>query len=374
MNMKRLFQIIRRWPVYLWLYVKGVTPGRWNTLYKDLKYDFFHYKKTTLKQKLWAYKRGFLSERIERYGLNEENYKDYLSDFDHFKRSSYVNKQFSAWFDNKLTTWYILQPFSNLLPKHYFYVEKQKVHELDKKEMTYQKPDVILNLLEEKGVLAFKKTSGGHGLGFIKAAYKDGEYKVNNKPVDRAEMKKIIANLNGYIVTEYLYDDPRVSELYAGADEDKEGLSPAVMRIATVFDEDKGAVILSTAIRIPAAKSGLLTDYDGSLYSGIRHDTGEFFRPLIMAGDFETAPCGNHPDTGKKLEGFVMPNWNTVIENVLKISDYLSSAPYLTYDVVMTEKGMKILEINSHGLPRPSQPFYPFLANESARKLFKLEE
>ncbi len=77
--------------------------------------DIFRNKKTTLSQKLWAQKRGFFSDSIKLYGLNDDNYLDYLSDFDYYWLHP-INGAYSRWIDDKLTFKYILQPFSEYLP------------------------------------------------------------------------------------------------------------------------------------------------------------------------------------------------------------------------------------------------------------------
>ena len=83
--------------------------------------DFFKNKNTTLAQKLWAQKRGFLSDRISFYGLTENNYRDYLSDFDYYRLHP-INGPYSKWIDDKLTFRYLLAPFSSYLPEYYYHI------------------------------------------------------------------------------------------------------------------------------------------------------------------------------------------------------------------------------------------------------------
>ncbi|NLP47444.1 MAG: hypothetical protein GX345_00700 [Clostridiales bacterium] len=371
MNKKTFFQVLRRWPIYLWFHAKGVRPGRWDRLYGYIKHDFFKYKETSFKQKLWAYKRGFLSEEIKRYGLNEDNYKNYISSFDYFKKSAYVNERFDYWFNDKLTTWFVLHPFLNCMPEHYYFIGKNQVRELGKTQNAKDSIEGVVELLIDKGKLAMKETRGSHGSGFTKLTHNDGEFKINNKVASLIEVKDAIKNSNDYIVTEYVEDHPEISKIYSMSKSGIEGLTPGVMRVITVYDETKGAQIIGAAMRLGSKKSGLLTDYDGALYAGIRMETGELFRPLINVGSFGTKPCEQHPDTGVTIEGMKVPNWTELVTKVVEISNYLSNTPHLTFDIVMSKNGMKILEINSHGLVRTYQTYYPFFENESARKLFK---
>lgn len=371
MKLKELFKVLRRWPVYLWFFRRGVIRGRWDRLYEDFKYDFLRYKKTTFKQKRWAYKRGFLSERINRYGMDESNWINYISDIEFYKKSSYKNLRFVYWFDDKLTTWYILQPFKEHLPEHYYSIENKKIRELNQTQAGADNSvEGIFELLSEKKELAFKQTRGGHGRGFFKIAFTDGVYSIDNKTLSKQEVEKTIRELDGYIITEYVYAHSQLAKLYAATPEDAKKVTPCVIRIVTVYDEKEGAQVAGTLIRIGAVKAGLKTDYDGAVLCGIDYKDGTLFRPLIDVESFSTEPCPVHPDSGVKIEGQV-PNWEYILREVLRISNTLNNTPYLTYDIVPTETGFKILEINSHGITRILQPFYPFYANEYTRKLFK---
>lgn len=358
---KRLFKNLIRAPLYFVFYIKGIVRFRWDRLASDFTTDLFKYQKATLKQKIWAYRRGFLSERINRYGLNENNYMNYMSDLDFYKKKMYKNQRFVYWFDDKLTTWYILQPFSQYLPIHYYSIENKKIRQLyDNGTGINNNVDGILQLIKLKGELAFKKTRGGHGSGFMKVSYKDDEYSINNEATSVRDLRSYIETLNGYIITEYLYSHRQLRKIYDA--------TPSVLRLVTIYDEFKGAQITGSLIRIGSRKTGLITDVDGSILCGVDISDGTLFKPMIDNGD-TIDECLKHPNTGIAIEGQI-PNWNKIVNKIIEISNYLNNTPYLTYDIVPTDTGFKILEINSHAMLRILQPFYPFYENEYQRKLF----
>ncbi len=88
--------------------------------------DIFHNKKTTLSQKIWAQKRGFLSDKISYLGLTEDNYTDYLSDFDYIQLHP-INGVYSRWIDDKLTIKFILHPFAEYLPEYFYHIYKNEI-------------------------------------------------------------------------------------------------------------------------------------------------------------------------------------------------------------------------------------------------------
>ena len=77
----------------------------------ELQGDLLHNKTTTLRQKLWALRRGFFSDKIALYGLTDENHTDFLPDLAYYKLFP-INGMYGRWIDDKLTMQMILQPFA----------------------------------------------------------------------------------------------------------------------------------------------------------------------------------------------------------------------------------------------------------------------
>jgi hypothetical protein len=90
--------------------------------------DFFNIKDISFRDKLWAYQRGFFSEQIRRYNLNETNRRDYLSDFDYLKLQP-INSS-SRCIDDKLTMRYVFNEFAEFMPKYFYFVSDGKVRSL----------------------------------------------------------------------------------------------------------------------------------------------------------------------------------------------------------------------------------------------------
>lgn len=67
----------------------------------------FKMGKVPLKEKLWAMKRGFLPSRIEVYGLNNDNYRQFLSDYEYLRLHP-INNDFEIWINDKITLKYVL--------------------------------------------------------------------------------------------------------------------------------------------------------------------------------------------------------------------------------------------------------------------------
>src|SRR5699024_6016709 len=170
--MKVLIKIMRK---------KGYSSYFAPKIIKETINDFKNTKNVNFRRKIWAYKKGFFSSNIVKYGLNDENYRDYMPDFDYYKLHP-INGQFGKWIDDKMTLKYILREFNEYLPEYYFYLQKGKITKLiDCPEEYGNEVSSILNLLENKRNLAVKLIAGSLGEGFYKLSYKNKEYMINNE-------------------------------------------------------------------------------------------------------------------------------------------------------------------------------------------------
>ena len=78
-----------------------------------------------------------------------------------------------------------------------------------------------------------------------------------------------------------------------------------------------------------------------------------------------------HPDTHVILGGQRLPNWDIVKKGLYDIVDYFSTLEYFGFDVIITDDGFKICEINSlPGLDIEQVMFGPILDNEVARQFY----
>ena len=82
-----------------------------------------------------------------------------------------------------------------------------------------------------------------------------------------------------------------------------------------------------------------------------------------------------HPDTNVLLEG-VLPNWPLLSGKILEICNFIPQLRLMGFDIIITNDGFKIIEINS--LPGLSymQGYFPVFKQEHAGAFFtrRLEE
>jgi hypothetical protein len=333
--------------------------------------DFLYYKKANLKEKFWAYKKGFISDRIHRYGLTENNYHEYISDLTYYNKKSYVNRRFYSMFDNKLITWYVLQPYKEYMPEHYCFIDNDKINKLSENYIINNVEDII-SLLHNKKELAMKPIFGSMGKGFSKLSYIDNCYYINYDKKSCDEIIAYIKSRKNYIITEYCNSHVDLQKICG---EDEKGKRPFVPRVVTVFDKEDSTQIVAFLARIGSNLSKFIITTDGTIVCGIDLDKGTLYKPFIEAFDKlrdspTLTPCKIHPDTNVNIEGVEIPNWSKITTKIKEIGNYLNVTPYLTYDIIITDNGFKILEINQHSRIFNLQIYYPLLKNDYVKRLW----
>ena len=349
----------------------GVVPFRFARIAEEYTDDFYADTGIPKEEKEWYYERGIPTFKTGWYGLTKENYNDYISDFDFYSPKNYLKKpQLIKWFDYKLTTYYVLSSFRQYMPRHYFFIENGELIPMDINMQRYGNFDDVLSIIQERPI-ALKSCVGGHGKGFFKIEHKNRKYEINGKEVDTSEVNKILSSLDNYILTEYCI--PHKAFRYACGEN-----AFAVLRTVSVFDKSDGPQITAILIRLGTSTTGLVTDYDGCINAGVDLQTGGIFNPLLRGGDSEgiiTKKASKiHPDTGVDLETLIVPNFEKLKEMTKNISAYLAMTPYLVMDIIPTDDGFDILEINSHGQVRNLEPFFPFRKNKYNLRVFETRD
>ena len=328
--------------------------------------------------KRWALERGFFPGRVQLYGLTEENYKNYLPDFNYFMIHP-INHHFRIWVNDKLTLKYVLNSNSceDTMPKYYLYVENNGnyTYLMDAPEDIQKDKDFILNLLKREGTLAAKPNSGtSGGRGFMKLQYINGEIYENNNRIDLQEFNAIISELKNYIVTEYNYQHEDLAKIWP----DSECTLRVVM--VKVPSPDKYARLewkctVSFARFGSSITGGASNLSSGGIGVGFDFDTGRFkdfgirYRRFCADGNWE---CHEHPDTHVGWANATLPNWDLVKQKILSVCNHISSLDYLGFDVIITPEGLKFCEINTHPAADYAQVICsPILSTEYARSFFK---
>lgn len=345
----------------------------WNSS-RDIPYE----------KKIWALQHGFLPSRVKLYNLTENNYHDYLSDIDYHYLHPF-NNHFAIWINDKLTLKYIFPSTLttlegrelSMMPEYYLYIENdgQYSYLMDSPKHILHDENYLLNLLKEKLILALKPSRGQGGHGFVVLKYDAAKNKIyaNGEVLDGSAFSKFRETLNGYIVTEYVRQHKVLDSVWSE--------SVCTLRIIALKNRDDKYSGGKTDIIVSYARFGTSASLGASNLSsqgvGIPYDfnTGifgsHFYKYLEYStnGEFKLP---YHPDSKVSLSGKVLPHWEMVRDAVLSVCDYLSSLEYFGFDIMITDDGVKICEINTFPALGYGQVMCgPALLNPAAKKYFE---
>ena len=322
----------------------GIRPYMQKLWMRSVWDDFLHTKSTNIFQKIWCWRHGFQSFRIQQYGLTKENYKNFLSDYQYHWLNR-INNGYQIWINDKTTTRYVMEPYKQYLAKYYYDIIKMSGETCikalqDIPEGFEPSFDGIFKLLRQEKLLALKPSSGTHGDGFYRMEYADGKYLINGKEMTEDEIVGMISGFKSvYVITEYLFMHHELKKIYPNA--------VNTIRVAVVNQSAYEPKIMQTYMRIGSSKSGFTDNVGyGGICAKIDTATGRYYCAEQLR-NHKFTPCPKHPDTGVEIEGIV-PNWDYMCEGVLNICRFMPELEYLGFDIAITDDGFKIIEINIH--------------------------
>lgn len=325
----------------------------------------------------WALKRGFYPGRVELYGLTEENYRDYVPDYNYFMLHP-MNNHFLKWLD-KTTLKYVLNSngCEQTMPEYYVYVENDGsfTYLMDVPKHIPQNSDFLFNLLKYKGILAMKPNSGtSGGLGFIKLELRGEEIFENNKLIDFTRFIEIRDTMRNYIITEYAHQHDELKAVWPD--------SECTLRVIMAKQPKTDPYALSAwSCAVSYARFGTSINGGASNLSsggvgvGFDFETGKYNDFCIRYKRFCKDGIWHfekHPDTNVEWKTSSLPNWKFVKEKINAICQHVSSLDYLGLDIIITENGMKLCEINSHPAMDYEQIMCgPTLAKKDIKRFFE---
>ena len=282
------------------------------------------------------------------------------------------------WLD-KTTLKYVLNSngCESTMPEYYVYVENDGsfTYLMDCPACIEKNEDFLMNLLKYKGILAMKPNSGtSGGLGFIKLELRDDGIFENNKPVGAERVTEIRDAMRNYIITEYCKQHHELAEVWPdsectlriimGKDPKENNFAPATWSCVVSFARF-GTSINGGASNLSSGGVGVGFDFETGEYA----DFCMRYKRFCEDGKWKFE---KHPDTKVTFKDAKLPNWEYVKKMINDLCAHISSLDYLGLDIIITEDGMKLCEINSHPALDYAQVMSgPALAKEKCRKFYE---
>lgn len=294
----------------------------------------------------WAHSKGFLAESVVAYNLTDENINSYLSDYDYF-RIWPLNSWERIWINDKLTMKHVFYgtDWDKYIPEYYYYKTEKALSPLMNcpSECISASRTSLCTLLKLKKNLACKPCNGSLSKGFVQLSYENNNYYANGKELSELDIEKFIKEHNNYIYTEFLIPEKEMAEIF-----------PLIhtIRVLVINADGNEPKIAGAYLRFGTKSSGYANYTNCSesvefVYDvNIDIENGKYYGgKMVFADHVISSP--NHPDTNTLAEGKI-DCWDEIKAAVIGMAKHINQCEYLGFDVCVTDKGVKVMEINSH--------------------------
>ncbi|UTF52858.1 sugar-transfer associated ATP-grasp domain-containing protein [Natronosalvus rutilus] len=345
-------------------------------------YDF------SRQERLRLYRRRFLSKSGMLYDFDTYDPSLYLDDYQRYIRTGRINDHWGALIDNKLAFHEILGEFAShrstvhgLLKNGWFHafdlsdtavvasdggIELEHPTDSDASRPTRDPIDWFDETLSDGDQLVLKWFSGGGGNNVHFLERTDGSYLYDGERVTDAELAQTVADLEDYLVCEFVEQDEYAAELYPA--------TANTIRVLTMYDERAQEAFVPIAVqRIGTSDSAPVDNFSsGGLCAEVDRETGTLGAGAQYYNRDSVVWHDTHPETGARIEGTKIPGWDEIHARLLEIANELSYMPYVGWDIVVTGDGeFKIIEGNSQTGVAALQVHRPLLADERARRFYR---
>lgn len=333
----------------------------------------------------WLYRRGFRARAAHLYDFETYGPEEYLSDAQRYVGAYYLNGAWRDAIDNKLLCHLLLAEFDEHRPSVYGLLRGGRLHPIDEETVptpdggpagrllgrtvgpTSSIPDGADWVLErlDRERLVCKRFTGGSGKQVLILGSEGGEYTINGEPCTEDELRGRLEGLDEYLVTEYVRQASYAADVYPE--------SVNTMRVLTMYDEEAGEAFVPLAThRFGTRRSGELDNFSqGGLSVGVDRETGRLSRGTQYLPPERPEEFERHPDTGERIVGREVPEWEAIKTDLLAIADRLSYVPYIGWDVVVTDESeFSIIEANNN-TSALIQIHEPLLREERTRRFYE---
>lgn len=343
-------------------------PGNLILVYwKDTLHACLHAADIPLKYRIWAVLNGFNPEAAWFKGINNSNKKNYLKDHTYYKHTPYNNPKY-VYMVAKDHFRENLKKYPECLPKYYAEISNNTIKIKDAWNDFNGCPGAfdIINLLEKEKVLAFKRISGRSGAGFIVGRCQSNDlFTFNDTPYNRRDAEQYISLLNGYIVSEYVQQCSQYEKIW--------NRTAHTLRIQTCNVMNGKAELVFSFLRFGSSNALHCVSHviSPGIYTAIIDIKSGQTETVIAADKIgRAAHVEVHPDTGENMM-IPVPHWDAIVSKCLEMYDKeLSELTWLGWDIMVTEDGFRILEINTMSGLIGVEVTEPILASDKLKPVF----
>jgi hypothetical protein len=318
------------------------------------------------KQRFKAWRHGFSSRTWKLYGLPENDPDRYFNDIGTRQGTYRINGFYNPVIDNKLL-------FSRLATLHgipqpsviSFIVDGRMYEEGGTSQAKL--PETLSRTLNQFPHQVFRPTWAGGGKGIFILEQTPDYLTLNGTKTTLEETASLLSGLDRYVATEHAIQAGYASTIFPD--------SANTLRILTLWDyEADTPFIAAVAHRFGTSRSKPTDNWHGGLggvCASVDTSSCTLGRAASTTENTELVWSSSHPDTGKPIEGVVIPHLSKCLSGIIDAAGSFPFCPLIGWDVLMTEDGFSVIEPNPTPSFRVWQVHEPLLDSERNRAFFR---
>jgi len=318
------------------------------------------------KQRLRAWKAGFISNSWVMYDLAANNPDLYVSDLRWVLNMYRINGFYNPIIGNKLVSSRLLEHHKLPHPEVISLVFKGKLFE-DGSTFHPDMRQTLLNTLDRYPHQVFRPISAGGGEGVFFLERGDSGLKLNGREVTPEFVCSLLAGLDRYVATEFVEQAEYARAIYPEATN--------TVRVLSLWDDKDGTPFIAGAVhRFGSSRSKRVDNFHGGrggLSALVDLESSTMARAATQSADKKLLWVSSHPDSGQPIEGVGIPGLAKCIEGVRAAAAHFPFCPCIGWDVVLTKDGYRILETNTLPSLTVMQVNLPLLKDPRNRRVFR---
>jgi hypothetical protein len=290
---------------------------------------------------LRAWRRGFLSQTYLLFDLDHNDPRDYVPDYFQRLRSARVNALYGFCLSNKYGCALLMEHLGCPHPAVHGLILKGVLRRQDGTSPADLVP-WLRSLLGREGGLVLKPVWSSKGRGILFLTEGTEGLLLNGSALAEGQLPSIIARLDNYLVTSFVAQAEYAQRMFPEATN--------TIRLLTVWDLGQDAPFIAAAAhRIGTSRSRPVDAFRGGLgglSASLDLDTGTLGPAVGLDAAGRRCSYSHHPETGAAIEGVQVPFWHAMKELVVSAARRTPQLPYIGWDMVATDAGPCVIEIN----------------------------
>ena len=308
-----------------------------------------------------VWRHGFVARQARLFDFDRFGFDGYLSEWARQRRVQRLNRHATVLGD-KLIAGVMLRTIGTPTPTVFGVVDGEEIVPLDPAS-----EQITLDaLLQRHGRLVVKPRDGSHGRGFALLERRDGVTLVNGVPASADDA----GSFDRMLVSEHVEQHEYARTIYPH--------STNTIRVIGLREHGTGRPFVAAAHHRFGTDRSRPVDNTGAggLTANVNVETGELGQLAALPGGYLGIGArvqwhDEHPDTGARATGVVVPSWREVIAEIIRTMTHLPDFGWVGWDVAITPAGFSIIEGNPgpdiHGV----QLHHPLLLDQRVRTLFE---